>query len=64
MRFYFNSDLNLCAEENWVVGYLVYDGVVETEEEALEGLRTKWVFYGWSECQVSNSIEEKFWDWD
>jgi hypothetical protein len=54
--------LNLCAEENWVVGYLFYGGMVEEREEALEGLRTKWVFYGWSECQVSNSIEEKFWD--
>lgn len=62
MRFYFNSDLNLCAEENWVVGYLVYGDEVKTREEALEGLRTKWVFCGWSECQVSNSIEEKFLD--
>lgn len=62
MRFYYNEGLNLCAEETWVTDYLFMDGMVESREEALEELRTKHEVYGWFECEVSNTIEEKFFD--
>ena len=60
MRFYYNAGMNLCAEENWVVEYLVENDYCANEEEALEGLHHKRVFYDWFECEVSNTIEEKF----
>lgn len=60
MIFYFNNDLGLCAEEDWVVDYLYIRGSFDSREEALEALNTKNEVYGWFECQVSNTIEEKF----
>jgi hypothetical protein len=60
MRFYFNLDINLCADEKWVVETLLIDGCFETEEEALDGLRSQRQCYGWYECEVVNTIEEKF----
>ena len=60
MRFYYNSELNICAEEPWVVDYLYCDGAVNSREEALEGLHTKREFYGWFDCEVSNTIAEYF----
>ena len=60
MRFYYNAGMNLCAEEKWVVEYLVVNDYCANEEEALEGLHYKRVFYDWFECEVSNTIEEKF----
>ena len=60
MRFYYNSELNICAEEPWVVDYLYYDGTVNSREEALKELRTKREFYGWFDCEVSNTIAERF----
>lgn len=60
MRFYYNADMNVCAEENWVTEYLWINGMFESERKALEELRTKHEVYGWFECEVSNTIEEKF----
>lgn len=60
MRFYYNLDLNVCAEEPWVVDYLYYGGAVNSREEALEELHTKREFYGWYDCQVSSTIAEHF----
>ena len=60
MRFYYNSGLNMCAEEPWIVDYLYYNGAVNSREDALEGLRTKREFYGWFDCEVSNTIAEYF----
>ena len=60
MRFYYNADMNMCAEETWVIDYLFMGGMVESREEALEKLRTKREVYGWFECEVSNTIAEKF----
>ena len=60
MRFYYNADINICAEESWVAEYLFFDGSVESREEAVEELRTKREFYGWFDCEVSNTIKEKF----
>ena len=48
MRFYYNADMNICAEETWVTDYLFMGGVVESREEALEELRTKHEVYGLS----------------
>ena len=60
MRFYFHLDRNICATENWVVEELINDEVFETEDEALEALQTQRECYGWYECEVSNTIEERF----
>lgn len=58
MNFYYNTKMGICAEENWVVAFLVGNGYCEDEEEALESLRTCREFYGWIDCDVSNTIEE------
>ena len=58
MNFYYNLGTNVCAEEKWVVDYLVINGEVETEEEALTGLHSCREFCGWIDCEVSNTIEE------
>ena len=60
MKFYYNIDTNFCAEETWVADYLYNDGMVESREEAIEALRTKREFYGWFECDVSDTIAENF----
>ena len=60
MKFYYNADMNICAEETWVTDYLFISGKVESREEALEELREKREFYGWFECEVSNTIDERF----
>ena len=62
MRFYYNADMNICAEETFVIDYLFMGGMVESREEALEELKTKHEVYGWFECEVSNTIKEKFCD--
>lgn len=58
MRFYFNDQIDVCAEENWVADYLVENGYTNNREEAIQELRTKRNFYGWFDCEVSNTIEE------
>lgn len=58
MNFYYNIQMGVCAEENWVVGFLVENEDCEDKEEALEGLRSCREFYGWVDCDVSNTIEE------
>ena len=60
MKFYYNADLNMCAEETWVIDYLFIGGFIESREEAFEELRTKRKVYGWFECEVSSTIDEKF----
>lgn len=60
MRFYYNADMNMCAEETWVTDCLLMDGMFESREEALEKLRTKHEVYGWFECEVSDTIARKF----
>jgi hypothetical protein len=58
MNFYYHLGENLCAEEKWVAEYLVNNGEVETEEEAIVGLHSCREFHGWIDCEVSNTIEE------
>jgi hypothetical protein len=60
LRFYFNDQINVCAEERWVVDYLIENGYCETKEEAIDNLRTCRNFYGWFDCEVSDTIEELF----
>ena len=60
MRFYYNADRNICADEDWVVDYLFMNEMFESKEEVLEELRTRHEVYGWFDCGVSNTIEEKF----
>lgn len=60
MNFYYNIQMNVCAEENWVVDFLVENEDCEDREEALESLRTCREFRGWFGCEVSNTIEELF----
>ena len=58
MRFYFNEDENICADEDWLVDFL-YNGKL-TKDEIRQELRTIRCYYGWFECDVSNSIHKKF----
>lgn len=58
--FYFNSDLNTCATEYWVIDYLFYMGVDDSRENIKNELRSKREFFGWYECIVSDDINEKF----
>ena len=59
MNFYYNLGTNVCAEEKWVAEYLVNNGEVETEEEAIIGLHSCREFHGWIDCEVSNTIYEQ-----
>jgi hypothetical protein len=58
VNFYYNTHINICAEESWVVDFLVENEECENKEEALEGLRSCREFYGWIDCIVSDTIEE------
>ena len=58
MKFYHNKNTNVTAEESWVVDYLYISGQVDSREKAVEELQDKREFFGWYECQVSNTIEE------
>lgn len=60
MNFYFNDQIDVCAEEPWVVEYLIENGFCEDEDEALHGLRSCRNFYGWFDCEVSATIEAFF----
>lgn len=60
MNFYFNLSLGICAEESWVIDHLlnneedIYDW-----EEAYNGLHSCREYYGWFDCEVSNTIYEQ-----
>lgn len=58
VRFYYNIHMNICAEESWVIDFLVENEDCEDKEEALESLRGCREFYGWIDCTVSDTIEE------
>lgn len=60
MIFYFNDDIGICAEEDWVVDYLYINESFDSKEEVLDELNTRHEVYGWFQCQVSNTIAEKF----
>ena len=60
MRFYYNAGMNLCVDEDWLVWYLIDNEIVENEDEALRGLHSCREFHGWFECEVANSITDKF----
>lgn len=59
-RFYFNMDENVCADEGWLIEYLHIQNPDLTEDEIENELHSCREFMGWYECQVSNSIFEKF----
>lgn len=54
MRFYFNEEKNICATEDDVVEYLHENTKWKREE-----LRACRYYYGWYECEVSNTIKDK-----
>lgn len=58
VNFYYNINMNICAEEDWVVDFLVENEDCENKEEAFDGLRSCREFYGWIDCDVSNTIAE------
>ena len=60
MRFYFNDQIDVCAEEPWVVDYLIENGFCKDEAEALYSLHTCRNFGGLFYCEVSPTIEELF----
>ena len=60
MNFYFNDQIDVCAEEPWVVEYLIENGFCEDKDEALYGLHSRRNFHGWFDCDVSATIEAFF----
>ena len=58
VNFYYNINMNICAEEDWVVDFLIENEDCENKEEAFDGLRSCREFYGWIDCDVSNTIAE------
>lgn len=58
MNFYYNIGMNVCAEESWVVTYLIENTECEEEATIIQNLHTCREFYGWISCEVSNTIEE------
>lgn len=57
MKFYHNKNINVTAEESWVVDYLYQSGQAESREEAVDELQGKREHCGWYECEVSDTIE-------
>lgn len=60
MRFYYNDDMNLCADRDWVVEYLFMGGMVESRQDAEDGLDVYRSFFGWYDCDVSDTIIDAF----
>ena len=60
MRFYYNDEINVCAEERWGIDQFIESGVCGDEAEALDGLHTRRSFGGWFDCEVSPAIEKLF----
>lgn len=58
MKFYYNPNLNICAEELWVLDFLVIDCKIRDVEEGQEWLKTHEDIFGWHKCTVSATIEE------
>ena len=59
MNFYYHLGKNLCAEESWVVAYLIENTDCEEEATIIQELRSRREFYGLFECEVSNTIYEQ-----
>jgi hypothetical protein len=60
MNFYYNVNENVCAEESWVIEYILSNEEdVHDWEEVYNGLHTCREYYGWIDCEVSNTIMEK-----
>lgn len=59
MRFYFNVDENVCADEDYVIDCLRED-MEWSREDIREELHSCREYYGWYECEVSSAIKEKF----
>ena len=60
MRFYYNADLNTCAEESWVIEYILNNEEEQDWEKVYGGLRSCHEYYGWFDCEVSDTIADKF----
>ena len=59
MNFYYHLGKNLCAEESWVVAYLIENTDSDEEATIIQALRSRREFYGWFKCEVSNTIYEQ-----
>lgn len=59
MRFFYNCDLNICGDMEWVINFLKETCGYKVEE-IIEGLNWNREFEGWYECEVSRTISDKF----
>lgn len=59
MKFYFNEDENTCMDEDSLISYL-NDLYGDSKEDIREELPSCGDYYGWYECEVSDTIKEKF----
>ena len=57
MDFYFNTELNLCADRQWIIDYIWYNKKTHFSEDVVEDVLFA---SGWNKCEVSNTIAEKF----
>lgn len=55
-NFYYNANVNMCADEEAIIYAWVSNGIAENREEAIEKMEQ----FGWKPCLVSESIESKF----
>lgn len=59
MNFYYHLGENICAEESWVIQYILNTEDIDDWEEVYSGLRSCREFYGWIDCEVSDTIAER-----
>ena len=59
MNFYYHLGENLCAEEKWVIQYILNTEDIDDWEEVYNGLHSCREFYGWIDCEVSDTIAER-----
>lgn len=61
--YYFNASLNLCAEEEYVIDSLIFNGITSLCRHAISEIlrtlaNTGLEFNGWKSCDVSETIDE------
>lgn len=59
LKFYYNKEKNLCAEDIWIVRYIIYNSDIydsHDEEKLLKKLEEDGFNHQWEPCYVSDSI--------
>lgn len=59
MNFYYHLGENICAEEEWVIQYILNTEDIDDWDEVYNGLHNCREFYGWIDCEVSDTIAKR-----